>query len=518
MLLRISPLIVLRFFPVLLPGLCRSTEDAGKGARIRRLTNTGPGGKTPVFPAGRCRPVRKGGFMSNMEMKKRSFEWHLPGQRIIKTGIAVTLCLLFYTLLGYRRGTMPAESAITAIICVQPYMHDTAESGVSRLEGTMIGAVWGFLFLLLMYLFPALGNSSFLLYPLMGIGTLLTLHSAVQLRRPDESALAAIVFICVVIAYPDIENPLDQAFLRILQVLLGAVIATLVNSFRLPRAKQEHMVFFLPMSQLTDSLLTRLPSAVLFRLQKLLSDGAKICLVSRHAPAFQTSQLGSVKFNVPMIVMDGAAIYDPNENVYVKTANLQPASCRWLMKRLENQSFFIYTVHRDRNCIYHHGELTELERTVYNHLKRSPYRYYLDDDHFSLSDVVYIKLVTTAGQADRLRRELEPMLEKMKLRSVIRAQAGLTEAEGCSLYFYAADADIEHAQAHLMQLLRQNDPELQMHWFSDERAYLSEKGAVKLLQRVAAEYEPLLLPECLYNRIRRPIFLRGKQVRSFRRG
>ena len=54
--------------------------------------------------------------MSNMEMKKRSFEWHLPGQRIIKTGIAVTLCLLFYTLLGYRRGTMPAESAITAII------------------------------------------------------------------------------------------------------------------------------------------------------------------------------------------------------------------------------------------------------------------------------------------------------------------------------------------------------------------------------------------------------------------
>lgn len=456
--------------------------------------------------------------MSNIEMRKRSFEWRLPGQRIIKTGIAVTLCLLFYTLLGYRRGSMPAESAITAIICVQPYMHDTAESGLSRLEGTVIGAVWGFLFLLLMYLFPSLGSSSFLLYPLMGAGTLLALNSAVQLRRPDESALAAIVFICVVIAYPDIEDPLEQAFLRILQVLLGAAIATLVNSFRLPRAKQENRVFFLPMSQLTDSHLTQLPSAVLFRLQKLLTDGAKICLVSRHAPAFQASQLGTVKFNVPMIVMDGAAIYDPNENVYVKTTNLQPASCRWLMKRLENQSFFIYTVHRDRNCIYHHGELTELERTVYSHLKRSPYRYYLDDDHFSLSDVVYIKLVTTAERADRLRRELDPMLEKMKLRSVIRSQAGLTEEEGCSLYFYAADADIEHAQAHLMQLLRQKEPDLQMRRFSDEPSYLSEKGAVKLLQQVAAEYEPLLLPELWSFRIRRPICLPGKREWSFRRG
>ena len=340
-------------------------------------------------------------------INQNQIQRHLPGQRILKTSIAVTLCLLYYMLRGRQGETMPAEAAITAIICMQSDLHDTRKSGFSRLAGTVIGAVWGFLFLLLMALVPALGKNLLILYPLIGAGTLLALHSAVLFHRPDASGLAAIVFVCVVIAYPDIENPLDQAFHRILDVMLGTGIALLVNAVRLPRARQRNKVFFIPMDCLAENHLTQLSPPVLFQLQKLQQDGAKICLVSGHAPAFQTTQLGAVKFNVPMIVMDGAAIYDPNENVYTATTNMNPASCRWLMKRLDDQSYFIYTVHRDRNCIHHHGTLTEMEEKVYRHLKRSPYRYYLDDDHFSVSDVVYIKLVTDREHAGQLQRDLE---------------------------------------------------------------------------------------------------------------
>ena len=421
------------------------------------------------------------------------FQWHLPGQRIVKTAFAVTLCLLFYMLNGSQGEGMPAEAAITAIICMQAYVHDTTESALNRLAGTVIGAVWGFLFLLSMNFFPALGRNQSILYPLIGIGTLIALHSAVLIRLPDASGLAAIVFVCIVIAYPDIGNPLEQAFRRILDVMLGTTVAILVNGVHLPRKKQNNKVFFLSMTDLTDNRFAQLPASILFRMRSLLHKGAKICLMSEHAPTFQTTQLGMLKFNVPMIVMDGAAIYDPNENEYVATTNLNPASCRWLMKRLDDMSFFIYTVHRDRNCIYHHGELTELERAVYRHLKRSPYRYYLDDDHFSVSDVVYIKLVTTGEQADRIQRELEPMLAKMKLRSVIRAQTGLEE--GCSLYFYAEHADMEHAREHLMHLLRQKNPELESCEISGEREYHTEMDAVRLLRKVDKEYEPLLISE-----------------------
>ena len=415
----------------------------------------------------------------------------------MKTAFAVTLCLLIDALIGYQGGRMPAEAAITAIICLQSCVRDTRESGFNRLWGTVIGAVWGFGFLLAMSLFPAAGPQRFVLYPLMGLGTLIALHTAVLLRKPEASGLAAIVFICVVIAYPDIGDPLQQAFLRILDVMLGTAAALLANSLRLPRMKQRNKVFFVPMETLTDDRFARLPAPVLFRLQRLLKEGANICLMSRHAPAFQTSQLGAMQFSVPMIVMDGAAIYDPNENEYVAVTNLNPASCRWLMKRLEDRSFFIYTVHRDRNCIYHHGELTELEEALYRRLKRSPYRYYLDDDRFSLSDVVYIKLVTTREQADRLHRELEPVLESQKLRSVIRSQPG---EEGCSLYFYAASADLEHARAHLMQLLRQKDPALELCDMTAARTCPAGADGVRMLQAVAVEYEPPLLTWLWRNR------------------
>ena len=44
----------------------------------------------------------------------------LVGQRILKTSIAVFLCLMIYYLQGYSGSDMPTEAMITAIICMQP--------------------------------------------------------------------------------------------------------------------------------------------------------------------------------------------------------------------------------------------------------------------------------------------------------------------------------------------------------------------------------------------------------------
>ena len=41
------------------------------------------------------------------------------GQRIVKTTIAVFLCLMIYSLRGYSGQNMPTEAAITAIVCMQ---------------------------------------------------------------------------------------------------------------------------------------------------------------------------------------------------------------------------------------------------------------------------------------------------------------------------------------------------------------------------------------------------------------
>ena len=123
---------------------------------------------------------------------KRPFYLPRIGQRIVKTSIAVLITLLVYYLRGYRGADMPAEAAITAIICMQPYVHDTREYAVSRFIGTLIGAVWGLGFLLLMLVFPRMGEVLLLVYLRMAIGVMLTLYTCVLVRRPDTAGQAAI--------------------------------------------------------------------------------------------------------------------------------------------------------------------------------------------------------------------------------------------------------------------------------------------------------------------------------------
>jgi len=428
--------------------------------------------------------------MKKREKRKRMIHWPPIGQRIVKTSLAVTLCLFFYLWRGYQGESMPAEAAITAIICMQSCVQDTRASALNRLAGTMIGALCGFVFLLLMLMVPVLNRTTPILYMMMGLGTLVSLYSAVLIRKQDAAGLAAIVFVCVVIAFPDIADPMQQAFHRILDVLVGTMTALLVNAFRLPRKKLPNRVFFVRMQDLAEDQFSRFAPAVLFRLQNLYQEGAKICLISEHAPAFQASQLNHVKFTVPLIVMDGAALYDANENTYLSVSYMDPTSCRWLIKRLQNMnvSFFVYTIHRDRNFIYHHGSLSEREHQLFLQLKRSPYRCYLDDDHYSASDVVYLKIITSKDQAEHIQNVLQPMMEKMKLRSVIRVQDGIENSY--SLYFYAVHADVDYARAHLIRLLRQTDPEIEMYNMFSRNICYSEYDAIKLLKTLGREYEP----------------------------
>ena len=85
--------------------------------------------------------------------EKKPEPYQLPhiGQRILKTTLAVFLCLLIYLLRGYQGQDMRTEAAITAIICMQPYIRDTRNYAVNRFTGTIIGAAWGLLLLILLY-------------------------------------------------------------------------------------------------------------------------------------------------------------------------------------------------------------------------------------------------------------------------------------------------------------------------------------------------------------------------------
>ena len=197
--------------------------------------------------------------------------------------------------------------------------------------------------------------------------------------------------------------------------------------------------------------------------------------------------------NAPMIVMDGAGIYDTDENTYLSTVSLAPASSQWLLNRLSDMgiSYFIYTVHKNRNFIYHHGTMSQEEQIVYQRMKRSPYRQYLDDDAFRMEEIVYIKIVAREERAERIWRALKDALSSHGLRAVLRPQAGLPD--GSSLYFYAMDANIPNAEKQVIRLAQSKTPQMAPSEVFLNSGYHSEHDAIHLLHTLSRAYEPLRL-------------------------
>lgn len=422
---------------------------------------------------------------------------HLPhiGQRIIKTTLAVFLCLVIYALRGYEGQDMPTEAAITAIICMQPYVQEAKTYALNRAVGTLIGAVCGLLLLLLLSVFPALGQNRILLYFLMAAGVLVALYSTVLVQMPSAASLAAIVFLCIVIAFPEIDDPLRRAATRILDVFIGTAVAVAVNVFRFPRRKNPNLVFFVRTKDLAPDRFSHMPPAALYRLNHLYNDGAKICLMSEHAPAFFTVQMGSAKLNMPMIVMDGAAVYDPHENTYLHAETLPPEASKRVMDRLNGFgiSYFIYTIHHDKTCIFHRGSVREEEQIVYDRMRRSPYRSYLEGEIYEPEEIVYLKVIGQKAEMSVLADRLQSVLPKEQLRAVVRDQAGGPTLG--SLYIYSARASMEQTGRRMMAKLQESDPALTPMPILSRGKYRSERDAVHLLHLVEKHYEPIRLPK-----------------------
>ena len=416
------------------------------------------------------------------------------GQRIVKTAIAVFICLMIYYLRGYTGQSMPTESMITAIICMQPYVRDSRAYAWNRLTGTLVGAGWGLMFLLLMLVFPAMGSVMTLVYARMALGVLASLYTAVLIGKPDTAGLSAIVFLCVVIAFPDIEHPLRQAMLRILGVLIGTFVAIGVNVFHLPRVKQRNQIFFVRTKDLAPDRFSQIPAAAMFRLNYLYDDGAKICLMSEHAPAFFLMQMNATKLSVPLIVMDGAAIYDAEQNVFLQTENLDPEETEMLIDRLRELgiSCFVYTVHNHKTSIFHLGEIREPETVVLDRMKRSPYREYLEGEIFDPNEVVYIKVIDETGKLTDIEYHLRKLMPKAKIRAVVRHQAGAPGISG--LYIYAHSATMEQAEKRLLHMLKEEHGELKPVEIRLPHPYQSDRDAMHILYQIENTYEPIRLP------------------------
>jgi uncharacterized membrane protein YgaE (UPF0421/DUF939 family) len=148
-----------------------------------------------------------------------------PGMRVVKTALAIILCLLIQY---YRGSEMPYHACIATIVCMQPTLKSTFKSAVDRTLGTIIAGVYAYL--LAVFLIGKVGMipSSLQFNLLIGALSFPLMAVMIAIKKPTSLAITVIVYLVIMLSVNALD-PLPYTIERVLGTLIGIAVALFVN-------------------------------------------------------------------------------------------------------------------------------------------------------------------------------------------------------------------------------------------------------------------------------------------------
>lgn len=323
--------------------------------------------------------------------KKKTFP-HM-GKRIMKSAIAVALCFA----ISFIRGDsgIVFYSQLAAIWCIQAYTVDTWKSALQRMLGTVIGALYGLLFLL--------GKGEFAVSGVIGkcidaafisIMIVVILYTTVVIHKKQASYFSCVVFLSIVVNHLNDANPYLFVWNRFLDTTIGIIVGIFVNSFSLPKNKQKDVLFVSGLDDLLINEQERLSDYSRVQLNRMIDDGANFTVSTVRTPAAIMELMSDVRLSLPVVAMDGAVLYDIREHEYKKVYVISKDKAKELLTLIHRQGLKCFTnvIIDDTLVIYYEDMEDEIQRSLVNKLRHSPYRNYIKRPVPESEDVVYIML------------------------------------------------------------------------------------------------------------------------------
>ena len=339
-----------------------------------------------------------------------SFKLPIPGQRIVRSTIAVALCFVIYYLRG-KRG-IPFYSALAVLQCMQPYHTSMKEMAKKRTTGTFVGAFWGLVVILILLALngnrPGGIEESFTKYMLISLFTGIVLYSTVVLDCKKSSYFSCVVFLSITVMHITDESPILFVMNRVLDTLIGIGLAIIVNSAHLPRRKHNEILF---VSGIDDTILnsgSRLTPYNKVELNRLIENGANFTISTIRTPASVREALEGVNLRLPIIAMDGAVLYDMEENSFLMKYQMSESQADKMSIFLDDMgvTYFTNTVVDDLLVIYYQDLKNEAEQGIYERHRKSPYRNYVKVEHPICSNVVYFLVIEKKEKTEQLYQQL----------------------------------------------------------------------------------------------------------------
>lgn len=151
----------------------------------------------------------------------------IPGFRIIKTTLAVFICIALFDIIGYTEVSINAS--IATVLTVRQSMEETSQYGFDRVLGTILGGIVSFivLWLPLENIYQPLVLSLAMMFSLM-------IAKWFHLRGPVYSMSAVVLLVTLLSHGSSNADALQYVTARVIESIVGIVIALLVNRFVRP--------------------------------------------------------------------------------------------------------------------------------------------------------------------------------------------------------------------------------------------------------------------------------------------
>lgn len=158
--------------------------------------------------------------IAEKEGKKRRF----IGMRVIKTVISVYVCFL----ISFVRNGIPFYSAIAAILCMQSDYANSLKVGKSRMVGTVIGGIYGFLAIIFID-YVNVELVSYIHYLILSLFLIPIIYTNVFLKVNSSTYISCVVFFSITASSGRNIGPMYFALNRMIDTLIGIVVSLVVN-------------------------------------------------------------------------------------------------------------------------------------------------------------------------------------------------------------------------------------------------------------------------------------------------
>lgn len=145
-------------------------------------------------------------------------------------------------------------------------------------------------------------------------------------------------------------------------------------------------------------------------LNKLIEAGISVSIATARTPATVKTLLKDIHFKLPVVLMNGAVLYDLNKEEYIDVEYIEKQKVKQLFNLIgaDKSKAFIYTIQDNQLIVYVNKSMNCYQKEFFEERKNKYNKTFIVDDNFKVTDqVAYFAFL---GE----KEEIEAIYNKVK--------------------------------------------------------------------------------------------------------